>query len=81
MRHIFAVSKSDTNMQGAKSMQKYNETSLCRRYVTTLVANIYGVAADQIRTEKPYFPTPVLVPITTPCAGEPVQPLLKPLTF
>ena len=68
-------------MQGAKSMQKYNETSLCRRYVPTFVANIYEVAADQIRTEKPYFPMPVLVPITTPCDEEPVQSLLKPLTF
>ena len=57
-------------MQGAKSMQKYNETLLCERYVPTFVANIYGVAADQIRREMPYLPTPVLVSITTPCGDE-----------
>jgi len=49
MRHIFAVSKSDTNMQGAKSMQKYNETVLHRRCVTTLVADIHAVTADPVK--------------------------------
>jgi hypothetical protein len=43
MRHIFAVSNSDTNMQEAKSMQKYDETALNGRCVTTLVADIHVV--------------------------------------
>jgi hypothetical protein len=45
MRHIFAVSNSDTNMQEAKSMQKYDETALRGRCVTTLVADIHVVRA------------------------------------
>jgi hypothetical protein len=49
MRHIFAVSKSDTNMQGAKSMQKNNETVLRRRDVAARVAEIHGVTADHVR--------------------------------
>ncbi|THU36897.1 hypothetical protein FAM09_18210 [Niastella caeni] len=49
MRHIFAVSKSDTNMQGAKSMQKNKETVLRRRDVAALVADIHGVTADHVR--------------------------------
>ena len=70
MRHIFAVSKCDTNMQGAKSMQKYNETLLCERGVTILVADIYGVAADQVRKVLPCFSKQVLIPVTTPCDDE-----------
>ena len=47
MRHIFAVSKCDTNMQGAKSMQKNNETVLWKRDATGLVAKIHGVTTDK----------------------------------
>jgi hypothetical protein len=49
MRHIFAVSKSDTNMHGAKSRQKNDETMLRRRDVAALVADIHGVTADHVR--------------------------------
>jgi hypothetical protein len=49
MRHIFAVSKSDTNMQGAKSMQKYDETALYGWYVTTLVADIHVVMVERVQ--------------------------------
>jgi hypothetical protein len=49
MRHIFAVSKSDTNMHGAKSRQKIDETVLRRRDVAALVAEIHGVTADHVR--------------------------------
>jgi hypothetical protein len=55
MRHIFAVSKSDTNMQGAKSMQKYNETALHRWCVTTLVADIHVVTADHYKKGDALF--------------------------
>lgn len=43
MRHIFAVSKRDTHMQLAKSMQKNNESVLFRRYAAALVAEIHAV--------------------------------------
>ncbi len=36
-------------MQGAKSMQKNNETVLRRRDVAALVAEIHGVTADHVR--------------------------------
>jgi hypothetical protein len=68
MRHIFAVSKSDTNMQGAKSMQKYNETTLRRWCVTTLVADIHVVVADRVRKEMLYRFMQSLFPKCTPCA-------------
>ena len=51
MRHIFAVSKSDTNMQGAKSMQKYDETALRGWCVTILVADIH-VVMDKTGSER-----------------------------
>jgi hypothetical protein len=54
MRHIFAVSKSDTNMQGAKSMQKYDETALNGRCVTTLVADIHVVTVKRVQKRMPY---------------------------
>jgi hypothetical protein len=49
MRHIFAVSKSDTNMHEAKSRKKTEETMLRRRDVAALVAEIHGVTADHVR--------------------------------
>jgi hypothetical protein len=49
MRHIFAVSKSDTNMHGAKSRQKNDEMMLRRRDVAALVAEIHSVTADHVR--------------------------------
>jgi hypothetical protein len=36
-------------MQGAKNMQKNNETVLRRRDVAGLVAEIHGVTADHVR--------------------------------
>lgn len=68
-------------MQGAKSMQKYNETLLCRRSVTILVTDRYDVAADQVRKVLPCFSKQVLIPVTTPCEDEILKTLLKPLTF
>jgi hypothetical protein len=54
MRHIFAVSNSDTNMQEAKSMQKYDETALRGRCVTTLVADIHVVMDKTDSKGMPY---------------------------
>ncbi|HEX6429228.1 MAG TPA: hypothetical protein VF008_16135 [Niastella sp.] len=70
MRHIFAVSNSDTNMQGAKSMQKYDETALRGWCVTILEADIYVVMTDRVRKEMPYRFMQALFPKSTPCADE-----------
>jgi hypothetical protein len=49
MRHIFAVSNSDTDMQEDKSIQKYDETALRGRCVTTLVADIHVVMVNRVQ--------------------------------
>ena len=57
-------------MQGAKSMQKYDETALRGWCVTTLVADIHVVMADQGRKVMPNHFMQALFPNSTPCADE-----------
>jgi hypothetical protein len=57
-------------MQGAKSMQKYDETALQGWCVSTLVADIHVIAADRVRKEMPYRFMQAVFPKSPPCTDE-----------
>lgn len=56
-------------MQGAKSMQKYNETALHGLDVTIQMADFHRVTTDRVKKVLPYLFMLPLTP-TTPRADE-----------